>query len=618
MKEWSNLAKVVYKRTYARNDFDKIENWEDTVNRTIQGNIRNHKVDKEEINKLRYLLLNRKATPAGRGLWFSGSPAHDRVGGKSLNNCWTTTAEEWENFIISQDLLMLGGGVGFSVEHRFTSKLPKVKKGVVITHQLTKDADFIIPDSREGWNEMTKRVLKSYFLTGKSFTYSTICIRGAGEPIKGFGGKASGPGIFVEFVNKLNLILQAREGKHIRPIDSADIMCAIGEMVVSGNVRRSAILILGDCWDKEYLKAKRWDLGVLPSYRAMANYSVVCDDTDDLHPLYWKTYEIGEPFGLVNRKNIQTYGRMGEKKKDTAYLVNPCAEMTGENMEGCNLQEIFLPNLKNEDEFVLSAKLMHRYGKRVSCEDFKHDGINEVVHRNRRIGTGITGCLQSSLFDSKVLNNVYDEIQKENISYSKELKIPESIRTTVIKPSGTMSLVGETSPGIHASFSKYYIRRVRFAANDDLIPLLKNAGHNMEPVMKLDGSLDYNTLVVDFYCETPEGTPCVDGGFDTWKQLDNVLFAQKYWADQSVSATIYYKKDEIPKIKEWLTNNLCNLKTISFLCYNDHGFKQAPLEAMVKEDYEKKSSKIKTIMDDKIVGGDLENLECAGGACPVK
>ena len=618
MKEWSNLAKVVYKRTYARNDFDKIENWEDTVNRAIQGNIRNHKVDKEEINKLRYLLLNRKATPAGRGLWFSGSPAQDRVGGKALSNCWSTTSEEWENFIIAQDLLMLGGGVGFSVEHRFTSKLPKVKKSVSITHQLTKDADFIIPDSREGWNEMTRRVLKSYFLTGKSFTYSTICIRGAGELIKGFGGKASGPGIFVDFVNKINLILQAREGKHIRPIDAADMICAIGEMVVSGNVRRSAILILGDCWDKEYLKAKRWDLGVLPSYRAMANYSVVCDDTDDFHPLYWKTYEIGEPFGIVNRKNIQSYGRMGEKKKDTAYLVNPCAEATLEDKEGCNLQEIFLPNLKNEDEFVLSAKLMHRYGKRVSCEDFKHDGINEVVHRNRRIGTGITGCLQSSLFDSKVLDNVYEEIQKENVSYSKELKIPESIRTTVIKPSGTMSLVGETSPGIHASFSKYYIRRVRFAANDDLIPLLKNAGHNMEPVMKLDGSLDHNTLVVDFYCETPEGTPSVDSGFDTWKQLDNVLFAQKYWADQSVSATIYYKKDEIPKIKEWLSNNLCNLKTISFLCYNDHGFKQAPLEAMVKEDYEKKSSKIKTIMDDKIVGGDLENLECAGGACPVK
>ncbi len=618
MKEWSNLSKVVYKRTYARNDFGVIENWQDTVERAITGNTRNQKVTKEEIDRLRYFLLNRKATPAGRGLWFSGSPAQDRVGGRALVNCWATTSEEWENFVLAQDLLMLGGGVGFSVEHRYTSKLPKVKKGVVVTHKLSKDADFIIPDSREGWNEMTKRILKSYFVTGKSFTYSTICIRGAGEPIHGFGGRASGPGIFVEFVDKLNLILQGREGRHIRPLDAADMVCAIGEMVVSGNVRRSAILILGDPWDKEYLKSKRWDLGTLPSYRAMANYSVVCDDTDDLHPLYWKTYEMGEPFGIVNRKNIQSYGRMGEKKKDTAYLVNPCGEATLEDKEACNLAELYLPNLDDEAEFIEGAKLMHRWSKRVTCEDFKNDQINDIITKNRRIGTGITGCLQSPLFNEKTLDNVYTEIQKENISYSKELKIEESIRTTVVKPSGTLSLVGGCTPGVHAAFSRFYTRRVRFASNDALIPLLKSSGHFMEPVQRFDGTFDHNTTVVDFYCETPEGTPCVDEGFDTWKQLDTLLFAQKHWADQAVSVTVYYKKDEIPKIREWLSNNISSIKTVSFLCYNDHGFKQAPMEVISKEDYEKKSSKIKPIVDEKISSGDLEDMECAGGACPIK
>lgn len=618
MKEWSNLSKVVYLRTYARNDFGVMEGWQDTIVRAITGNSRNVKVSKEEIDKLKYFLLNRKATPAGRGLWFSGSPAQDTIGGRALVNCWATTSEEWENFVIAQDLLMLGGGVGFSVEHRYTSKLPKIKKSVVITHKLSKDADFIIPDSREGWNDMTKRILKSYFVTGKSFTYSTICIRGAGEAIKGFGGKASGPAIFVEFVDKLNLILQGREGRHIRPIDAADIICAIGEMVVSGNVRRSAILILGDCWDKEYLKAKRWDLGTLPSYRAMANYSVVCDDTDDLHPLYWKTYEMGEPFGIVNRKNIQTYGRMGEKKKDTAYLVNPCGEATLEDKEACNLTEIYLPNLADEQEFVQAAKLMHRWSKRVTCEDFKNDAINNIITKNRRIGTGITGCLQSPLFNAKTLDNVYEEIQKENVSYSKELKIEESIRTTVVKPSGTVSLVGGTTPGIHAAFSRYYIRRVRFASNDTLIPILKNSGHYMEPVQRFDGSLDHNTIVVDFYCETPEETPCIDEGFDTWKQLDTLLFTQKHWSDQSVSVTVYYKKEEISKIKEWLANNLSNIKTISFLCYNDHGFKQAPMEAMAKEDYEKRSSKTKPIVDTNIGIGDISSMECEGAACPVR
>lgn len=238
-------------------------------------------------------------------------------------NCWALTAEDWNNFVHATDLLMLGGGVGMSVEHRFVSKLPKVKKGVVIEHRGTKDADFIVPDSREGWCELQRRVFEAFFVTGKGFTYSTVCIRGYGEDIKGFGGKASGPLPLIEFVEIASRILKAREGKHIRPVDAADIICAGGAMVKAGNVRRSAIIIMGDPWDKEYLVMKRWDLQTLPPWRSNANFSVVCEEIEDLHPLFWKTYEHGEPYGLINRKNIQTYGRMGEKKKDTAYLVNP-------------------------------------------------------------------------------------------------------------------------------------------------------------------------------------------------------------------------------------------------------------------------------------------------------
>lgn len=622
MDSWSNLAKVVYKRTYARSDKGQLEKWNDSVQRVVEGNVAKYRGTKylqsNEEERLKYFLSNRKAGPAGRGWWFSGAPSHYRIGGAALNNCWFVTADDWQNFVMAQDLLMLGGGVGLSVEHRFTSKLPKVRKDVKIEHKMSKDADFIIPDSREGWNDMTRRVLESYLVTGKSFSYSSICIRGHGESIKGFGGKASGPQPFIDFIGKLCALFKGREGKHLRPLDAADIICAVGEFVVSGNVRRSAIIIIGDPWDKEYLKAKRWDLGVLPSYRAMANFTVACDDVDDLHPLYWKTYEAGEAFGIFNRKNAQTFARMGERKKDTATGTNPCAEAMLENGEPCNLQEIFLPNLKDEKEFIEASRLMHRWGKRVTCEDY-HNPINdEVVKRNRRIGTGITGCLQSSLFNKDTLDRAYAEIQKENISYSKQLSIPESIRTTVIKPSGTLSLMGDTTPGLHPAYSKYFIRRVRFSADDKLVPLLRKSGHPIEPVQKLDGTLDHSTLVVDFFCSTPEGTPCADDGYDTWKQLDTLLFAQKHWADQSVSVTVYYKKEEINQIKAWLSLNLKYLKTISFLCYNDHGFKQAPLESITKEQYEKNSENISNIDVDAIGSGSLENLECEGGVCPVK
>jgi ribonucleoside-triphosphate reductase len=620
-RDWSNLARIVYRRTYSRVQTNgSKERWHDTVQRSILGNIRGHNVPDQEVKDLVYLAQERKAIPAGRGLWFSGTEAHQRIGGVALNNCWYLDSSDWHNFVVAQDLLMLGGGVGLSVEHRYTSKLPKVKKDVSISHRQSKDTDFIIPDTREGWCELTNRVLESYLSTGKSFSYSTVCVRGYGEDIKGFGGTASGPLPLIRFVENLCSIFRSREGRHLRPIDTADIITATGEMVVAGNVRRSAIIILGDCWDKEYLKAKRWDLGSIPSYRACANYSVVCDDVDDLHPLFWKTFEQGEAFGIVNRKNIQKFGRMGELKRDTAEGVNPCAEATLEPFEPCNLQEIALPNIDSEQEFILAARLMHRYGKRVTMEHYHHDEIEEVIHRNRRVGTSITGCLASPLFKPETLDRAYQAIQLENVSYSKELGIPESIRTTVVKPSGTVSKVLDMDgyEGIHPAFSRYIIQRIRFAANDALIPLLREAGHYMEPVKKLDGSLDHGTLVVDFYVKAPDGFPVADEDFDTWKQLDVLRMAQKHWADQAVSVSVYYKRDEIPKIKEWLRNNIGEIKTISFLAASDHGFVQAPKEKITQEQYEKLSASVKPIDEERIGEGKLEDLECAGGVCPVK
>lgn len=617
---WSNLSRVVFARTYSRRDNGHSENWAETVERVIRGNVRNHKVGPRELKELDYLLTNRKASPAGRGLWYSGAPSHEPLGGVALNNCWFVTGDEWYNYVLAQDLLMLGGGVGMSVEHRFTDKLPEVKKGVVITHKATKDADFIVPDSREGWCKLTKRVLEAFFETGKGFTYSTICVRGAGEPIKGFGGIASGPLPMIRFIDKLSTILREREGRHIRPVDSMDILCSIGEMVVAGNVRRSAIIILGDPWDKEYLKAKRWDLGPIPTQRSKANLSVVADDVEDLHPLFWKTYENGEPFGIVNRTNIRKFGRMGELKKDTAVGVNPCAEATLENAEPCNLQEIALPNLADEDEFIMAARLMHRWGKRVTCERYHHEKVQEVVDRNRRIGTGITGCLRSPLFAPASLDRAYAAIQEENVKYSKELGIPESIRNTVIKPSGTLSKLMDMQgyEGIHAALSQHIIQRIRFAATDPLVAQLREAGHYMEPVINFDGSLDHNTVVVDFYEEAPRGYPVADQGWDTWKQLDAVKMAQKHWADQSVSVTVYYKKEEIPRLKEWLAVNLKYVKTISFLCHNDHGFKQAPKEAISEARYVELSSKVKPLMGDIAEGGSIDGTECESGACPIK
>lgn len=620
-KPWSNLANVVTRRTYNRKDNGALENWGQTLRRAIGGNVQGKNVPEAEIKELIRLAEERKAGPAGRGYWFSGAPAHAKVGGAALNNCWFLTANDWYNFVIAQDLLMLGGGVGLSVEHEFSSKLPKVKKEVNIEHRPTKDADFIVPDSREGWCELLRRVLESYFVTGRSFTYSTVCIRGYGEPITGFGGVASGPLPLINFIKTICGLLQTRAGRSIRPLDAADILTATGEMVVSGNVRRSAIIILGDCWDKEYLKAKRWDLGAIPTHRSCANYSVVCDDVEDFHPLFWKTYEQGEPFGIVNRTAIQKYGRMGELKSDTAIGVNPCAEATLESGEPCNLTEMALCNMDSQDEFIRASRLMQRYAKRVTLERYHHKLSQDVIMRNRRTGNGITGCLASPLFTPDVLDRAYAAIQQEDAAYSAELGIPKSIRTTVIKPSGTMSKVldCEGYEGIHAAYSRYFIQRVRFASNDPLVPKLRTSGHHVEPTVKFDGSLDPQTLVVDFYVKAPDGYPVADEDWTTWKQLDILKMAQKHWADQAVSVTVYYKREDISKLKEWIAANLQFVKTISFLCHNDHGFKQAPKEACSQEQYEKATARIKPLALEDVGEGDmLAGLECEGGVCPVR
>lgn len=636
MKDWSNLAKIVMRRTYARKDnpltgdlgqpdahgdsYYPLENWDQIIEREVAGNVSGRNVSEKEIQELLRLGKERKAIPAGRGLWFSGTSAHNKLGGAALNNCWFCTASDWYNFVVLADLLMLGGGVGASVEHKFVSKLPKVKKNVTITHQPGYSAGFIVPDTREGWCELMHRVYESYFSTGKSFTYSTSVLRGAGQPIKGFGGISSGPLPLITFVDQISNILNSRGGLHIRPIDAADIITSIGQVVVSGNVRRSAILLMGDCWDKEFLKAKRWDLGTIPGHRSNANYSVVCDDVDDLHPLYWKTFEQGEAFGLINRKNIQKFGRMGELMKDTAVGVNPCGEATLEPFEPCNLQEIILPNINDVEEFELAARLMQRYGQRVTMEKYHHEEIQKVIDRNRRVGTSITGCVASDLYVPAVLDRVYAAVRSENALYANQLGIPASIRSTTNKPSGTVSKVCDMAgyEGVHGALSRYIIQRIRFASNDALMPILKTAGHKMEPVRQLDGTIDHGTQVVDFYVKASEGSPVVDEGFDTWKQLKVWEIAQRHWSDQAVSVSVYYKHDEIPKIKEWMMNNIQNIKTISFMAESEHGYLQAPKQKITREEYEELSEKIKPIKFDQIGEGGLENQECADGYCPVK
>lgn len=203
--------------------------------------------------------------------------------------------------------------VGYNIQKQHVFQLPKLKNKIKIEHKDEDDVDFIVPDNREGWVKLLGKVLKAHFYSGEGFTYATHCVRKKGAPIKGFGGIASGPEELLWGIDEIHNILNSRSGKKLRPIDCLDIMNIIGYIVVSGNVRRSAQIAIGDYDDKEFLMAKRWDLYSIPKWRSMSNNSVVApDNIDDLTEEFWQTYEQGEPYGLINIELSKKIGRTGE------------------------------------------------------------------------------------------------------------------------------------------------------------------------------------------------------------------------------------------------------------------------------------------------------------------
>lgn len=321
---WSPVGYLTYKRTYARRlseDTNDTEEWQDTIHRILTASDEQLNVGftDEEKQRLHYYLTTLKGTVAGRFLWQLGTETVGRLGLLSLQNCaFTTINEPVRPFTWAMDALMLGSGVGVNIQREYVYKLPPVNDNYKAPVRFDEaGADFIVPDSREGWVELLRRTLESAFgdSFNSGFRYSTQLVRGKGTAIKGFGGIASGPEDLVWGIGEIGRILESRAGKNLRPIDCLDIINIIGAVVVAGNVRRSAIIAIGDCDDIQYLRAKRWDLGNIPNWRAMSNNSVVCNDYSLLPEEFWEGYlGNGEPYGLINLKLARACGRLGESQ----------------------------------------------------------------------------------------------------------------------------------------------------------------------------------------------------------------------------------------------------------------------------------------------------------------
>ena len=635
---YNGLGYIVYKRTYSRIKEDgNNEEWYETVARCVNGAQKiGAQYTKEEAEKLYDHVFNLRCNFAGRMLWQLGTSAVDKFGANSFLNCWNISMKEPKAFLFLFENLMLGGGVGFSIRREDIHELPKVKTGVSITCKNTKDADFIVPDSREGWVKLLAHTLDAFYVTGKSFTYSTILIRGAGEKIGGFGGTASGPTILVEGITKITKIMQGREDKKLRSIDVLDICNIIGSIVVAGNVRRSAEIALGDPDDYLFLKAKNWSAGNVPNWRAMSNNTIYADSYDHISNQIWENgYELdketgfakGEPYGFFNLPLSQTHGRLkdGPMKdcklypapKDNCTGTNPCAEISLASYECCNLSELYLNNITSKEQLIECSKLLYKTQKAIAALPFIHEETNEIVHKNMRLGMGVTGICQA-LDKVEWLDDCYVELRKFDKEWSKQRGWSPSIKLTTIKPSGTLSLLGGSTPGVHPAYAQYYIRRVRMGSNDKLVKICREAGYKVEYAKNFDGGENHDTVVVEFPCET-SANAALAKDVDVIKQLDMVKKLQNIWSDNAVSVTAYYEPQELPTLKKWLEQNYeKNIKSVSFLLRDKHGFIQAPYEEITKEEYEVSIKKVKPLQNLNAGSEMLDGLECIGGVCPLR
>ena len=628
---FSTVGYITYKRTYARrldqnNPNSATEEFEDTVNRVIASttNQLNVGFTDAEKTRLRKYMMELKGTVAGRFLWQMGTDTVEKLGLASLQNCaFTVINEPVRPFTWAMDMLMLGSGVGYNIQRKNIDKLPEVNSNFVRPTRVdSNDADFIVPDSREGWVQLLGKTLKAAFLGDKknTFSYSTVLVRGKGSTIKGFGGTASGPEDLCWGIEKISEVLEKRIGKKIRPIDALDIMNIIGAVVVAGNVRRSAQIAIGDADDVEYLLAKRWDMGNIPSWRAMSNNSVVCNDIKDLHEYFWDGYEgKGEPYGLINLRLSRKVGRLG----DTDYPdpdvegYNPCAEQSLAAYETCCLAEVWLSNVSTKEEFIDICKLLYRINKHSLALPCHLDETADIVHKNMRMGIGITGVLQATKEQQSWLEDTYVALRAFDKEYSALHGFPESIKITTVKPSGTLSLLPGVTPGCHPAYAQYMIRRIRISADHSLVQVCRDHGYPVEYQQNFDGSEDHSTVVVSFPFSYPENTVLANN-MTALSQLVVVKWLQEVWSDNSVSCTVYYRKEELPEIKKYLAKNYKNNhKSLSFLLHSEHGFKQAPFEEITKEAYDElvaKTTLITKVEEATFDGGD----ECASGACPVK
>lgn len=632
--QWGPLGYVTFKRTYARvvpgGDGRTEEYWE-TVRRVVEGcytiqwnHCRSLKLPwnpqkaQRSAQEMFRLMWAFKFLPPGRGLWMMGTEYVWERGSAALNNCAFVSTEEIsfnfsEPFTFLMDMSMLGVGVAFDT---------KGAGKVVIEEPKIAGYTHVVEDSKEGWCDLTRVVLESYVGQSRrpaNIDYSQI--RPIGSPIRTFGGIAPGPGPLMECINNIDKVMRPRIGEKISSGDITDLMNVIGKCVVSGGVRRTAELALGSPHDDEYLKLKDPQVSgdKLMAWRWASNNSIAAESGMNYKSVGEQTAKNGEP-GYFWLENARAYGRLkdGPNYVDAKVMgTNPCGEQSLESYEICNLVETFPSLHESFEEYKRTLKFAYLYAKTVTLIPTHNERTNAIMLRNRRIGLSQSGIVES--FEKhgrrehfRWCDEGYKYICNLDKIYSQWLCIPESIKKTSVKPSGTVSLLPGVTPGIHYPHSRFYMRTIRLDKTSPLVEPIRRAGHHVEESVYGD-----NTYVAYFPVEQ-RNFERSKNDVTIWEQVENVAQMQYYWADNQVSATVTFKSEEAADIPKVLELYETRLKGISFLPLTDHQYAQAPYQEITESAYRDAVTDLKALDFAHLNTDEALELFCDGEACTLQ
>ncbi|KKQ76728.1 MAG: Ribonucleoside-triphosphate reductase [Parcubacteria group bacterium GW2011_GWC1_38_6] len=625
------VSEFIYYRTYSRwiEEEGRRETWIESVNRYVnfmKENLRDGLTEKE-YEEITQAILKQESMPSMRLLWSAGKAA--RTTNVSAYNCSYIAPTKLRDFPEIMYLLMCGTGVGFSVESQTVQKLPLIKR-----QNGGKAKTYIVEDSKEGWGNALYTGLKAWF-GGKDIKFDYTKLRPAGARLRTMGGRSSGPEPLKNLLDFARTTILSRQGKRLTNLNVHDVICKIGEVVVMGGVRRSALISLSDLDDDAMRLSKTDQFYIKHPQRQLANNSAAYISKPSAQEFMEEWLALAEggtgERGIFNREGLKYQLPERRWKNFKKYWAtagtNPCGEIVLRSKQFCNLTEV-VARVDDTEESLLKkvriATILGTYQSTLTHFPYLSKEWKENCEAERLLGVSITGQWDSKIVrNAEVLKKLKDMAIKTNAKYAKIFGISPSMCITCVKPSGTVSQLVDASSGMHPRYSPFYIRRVRISATDPLFQMLKEQKFPYYPeVGQLESSA--STYVLEFPVKSPKGA-VFRNDLNAIEQLEYWKKVKQSYTEHNPSITIYIGENEWIKAADWLYDNWDILGGLSFLPKEDHVYKLAPYEEITEEQYKELAAKLPEIDFSQIVAYEKDDettgakeLACVSGVCDVE